>query len=649
MIRYIQRKIEGVLAQTVKRLFDLEYAIPEGVYPDRGNGDLSYTFVFALAKSVRKNPKVIAQQIIDEFPYSIFPEVERVEIGGNGFVNFWLNRESIARELYNSPIVPEHVRTGKAIVEHTNINPNKAAHVGHLRNACLGDSLVRLLQFHGRRVEVQNYIDDTGVQLADVVLGFQRAGKTIDDLERIPRIDYYFWDVYAETHQWIEQSPENKKLREKTLKEMEERIEPTFSLSQAIADRIIGAHLRTMSRLGITYQLLPRESDIIGLHFWQRTFELLKEKGAITKVDEGKNKGCWIMSLSEQETFEEMQNPDKIIVRSNGTVTYVGKDIAYQLWKFGLLGLNFQYRVFGKNIDGSTLWCTSTDRGDGDAPKFGSADTVYNVIDQRQSYLQKVVAQGLHALGYHEQADHSIHFAYEMVTLSPKTALELGFQLKEEDAGKSFIEMSGRKGLGVKADDLMDRLQDKALDRVAPLYSDMEHSHRLALASDIATGALRYFMIRFTRNTIITFDMDEALNFEGETGPYLQYSLVRARSIFSKLKEAGFEHAAHDFFDALLLLGESKDQENDDSWRIILEIIKTRDVIARTLRSLEISNFAKFVFQQAQLFNYYYHKYPVLHEENERRKLLRIAIVKMFIQSMETNLQLLGIPVPSKM
>ena len=395
MIRKIQQNIKEALGQTLLSLYALDQLPPlESTYPEHRMGDLSFTIAFPLAKILKKNPKSIAQEIINALPQ--IEDVEKVEIGGNGYINFALDRIKISRELYRTRIHADPMLPGKAIVEHTNINPNKAAHVGHLRNACLGDVLVRLLEFSGKKAEVQNYIDDTGVQLADVVLGFQRKGLSINDLHQInEKIDYFFWDLYAETHHWIEQAPENRKLRERTLKAMEEREEPTFSLSQEIARRIIREHLQTMWRLGILYQLLPRESDIIGLHFWQKTFELLKEKKAIIKVEEGKNQGCWIMSLSGNESFDDMQNPDKVIVRSNGTVTYVGKDIAYQLWKFGLLGIDFEYKVFQKNPDESLLWQTTSTGGQPGAPDFGGADVVYNVIDQRQSYLQKVVAQGL--------------------------------------------------------------------------------------------------------------------------------------------------------------------------------------------------------------------------------------------------------------
>lgn len=654
MIREIQRRIEKAFQKILEAEFGVKaFEVPEAQFPEPEMGDLSYTFAFPLAKTLRKSPKVIAQQIIDRFPQQEFPEIASVEVGGAGYLNFRLNRSLVAQQLRKHPLGPDTMRQQRAIVEHTNINPNKAAHVGHLRNAVLGDTLVRMLFFNGIPVEVQNYIDDTGVQLADVVVGFQRAGKTASDLDSISgRLDYYFWDLYAETHHWLEESAENKKHREQVLKAMEEHQEPVFGLSQAIARRIIECHLATMQRLGISYQLLPRESDILGLKFWSQTFELLKEKKAIVQVEEGKNKGCWVMRLGHSEEFEDMQNPDKVIVRSNGIVTYVGKDIAYQLWKFGLLGLDFQYKVFHKNQDGSILWQTATTGGDPSAPHFGGAHIVYNVIDQRQSYLQKVVAEGLRALGYNEQADRSIHFSYEMVTLSPRTARMMGFELSSDDQEKTFVEMSGRKGIGVKADDLIDRLRDSARQRVTELYKDLAAEECEGLSADIATAALRYFMIRYTRNTIINFDMEEALSFEGETGPYLQYSMVRARSILRKLKDSGFdcESIKQEEYDRVLqLLAARADAESGDSWEIIWEILKTPDIVVRSLRSLELSLFAKHVFELARDFNNYYHKYQVLHEADPDRRLLRAAIVRMFEQGMRANLDLLGIPVPERM
>jgi arginyl-tRNA synthetase len=653
MLKPIKEEIAATLQRILQQLFGLEdYAVPGAQYPEPSMGDLSFTLCFPLAKILKKSPKAIAEQIVGAFPATHFPEISLVEVGGNGYVNFRLNHTALARALLQNPVSPVIPRGEKAIVEHTSINPNKAAHVGHLRNACLGDALVRLLRFAGWTVDIQNYIDDTGVQLADAVVGYQRLGKTAGDLKAITgRPDYYFWDLYAETHQWIEQAKENKEPRDHVLRAMEEREEPIFSLSQSIANLMIHCHLQTMRRLGIEYRLLIRESDILGMKFWQRTFDLLKQKGAVTLVEEGKNKGCWVMKLEGSEGFEDYENADKVIVRSNGVVTYVGKDIAYQLWKFGLLDIDFKYCKFDTNTDGSPVWSTATTHGDPEAPRFGSAAIVYNVIDQRQSYLQKVVAEGVRALGYPQQAQNSIHFAYEMVALSPKTAKQLGFVLSQEDQERSFVEMSGRKGLGVKGDDLIERLEQVALERTREQYKELDETEQRSIAAAIAAGALRYFMIRYTRNTLITFDFDEALSPEGETGVYLQYSLVRAASILRKLQEAGLGLDTISREELLDLMSDlqAQTQEAADSWNILYAILKVPDIVEKALTTLEISFFAKHAYELAKAFNNYYHKYNMLHEPEERLRKLRIGILKMFLEGMQTCLDLLGIPLPARM
>lgn len=653
MLKSIKEEIAATLHRILQQLFGLQdQPMPEAQYPDPAMGDLSFTMCFPLAKILKKSPKSIAEQIVGVFPATHFPQISMVEVGGNGYVNFRLNRSELAKALAENPVSPVIPRGEKAIVEHTSINPNKAAHVGHLRNACLGDALARMLRFSGWTVDIQNYIDDTGVQLADVVVGYQRLGKTAADLQAITgRPDYYFWDLYAETHHWIEQAKENKEPRDVALRAMEEREEPIFSLSQSIANLMINCHLQTMRRLGIEYRLLIRESDILGMKFWRRTFELLKQKGAITLVEEGKNKGCWVMHLVGSEGFEDYENPDKVIVRSNGVVTYVGKDMAYQLWKFGLLDIDFKYRKFDSNLDGATVWSTATTDGDPEAPRFGASTLVYNVIDQRQSYLQKVVAEGLRALGHIKEAENSIHFAYEMVALSPKTAKQLGFVLSDEDQDRSFVEMSGRKGLGVKGDDLIDRLEQMALERVKERYAEFGEQEQKTLASAIAAGALRYFMIRYTKNTLITFDFDEALSPEGETGVYLQYSLVRARSVLRKLREAGLGPDTTSREELLELMSDlqKKTQEADDSWNLLFSILKIPDMVDKTVSNLEISLFARHAYELAKTFNNYYHQYHILRESDERLRKLRTGVLQMFLAGMQTCLDLLGIPVPAHM
>ncbi|HLV02522.1 MAG TPA: DALR anticodon-binding domain-containing protein, partial [Acidobacteriota bacterium] len=509
-------------------------------------------------------------------------------------------------------------------------------------------TFVRHLRAVGRRVEVQNYIDNTGVQVADVVVGFHYLRKL--SLEKVARIaepfDYYCWDLYAEVSEWYRQDESRLALRESTLRAIEDGDSELSLLADHVSTRIVKAHLRTMDRLGIRYDLLPRESEILHLRFWDEAFQMLKSRRAIYLAKDGANRGCWVMDLPG-----ENGQPDetKIIVRSNGTVTYVGKDIAYQLWKFGLLNRTFHYRLFRWNDDGETVWITTTEAS-GDEPDFGGADFVYNVIDVRQSYLQRVVVQGLRSLGFHREADRSIHFSYEMVALSPACCDELNIELSEEERQKPYVEVSGRKGLGVKADDLIDKLVEKSLDEVNQRQPDLSEQARQEIARQIAVGALRYFMLKYTRNAVIAFDFSEALSFEGETGPYLQYSIVRANNIFRKAQErlpgwnegcwrnkVGNCQFPEEFF------------EDSEIWNLVLQIARIEDTVFQSIDSLELSQTARHAFSLAQQFNLFYHRYHILSEEDELKREFYLAIADSARRGLLRLTDLTGIQVPERM
>ena len=613
--------------------------------PDPKMGDLALTFPFQLAKSLKKAPRVIAQEAAPLL--GSVEGVVKAEVAGGGFLNLWLDKAAVFAEVLRgagrSSLVPEE---DKVIIEHTNINPNKAAHIGHLRNACLGDTLARCLRFKGEKVEVQNYIDDTGVQVVDVVFGFMELEKmTLDDLEKLPgKFDYYCWDLYARASVYLGEHPEAQAKKAAIIKKIEHGQDPEYALSRYVSRRIVRAHLATMKRLGIAYDVLPCESTILHLKFWEKAFDLLKERQAIYLAAQGENKGCWAMRLEEDEERE------KVIVRSDGTVTYVGKDIAYQLWKFGLLGRDFYYEPFAEE-DGRTLWISTSTPTPG-GPSFGEASKVYNVIDTRQSYLQKVVVQGLRSLKYDTQAAKSIHFSYEMVALSPKSLKELGYAASEEEKERSFLEVSGRKGLGVKADDLLDRLEDKAQAEIEKRNPALPADEKQRIARDIASGALRYFMLKFARNSLIIFDFDEALSFEGETGPYLQYTAVRLNSIFRKLKERDGV-AESDIVPpadgrALLPPGLSE-KETADFWGLIVAAASLDEEVLRSVAALEFSHLAKFAFLLCQKFNGYYHKYPVLAEENKEVKAFRLLTIRTIKEQLQCSLALMGIPLPERM
>ncbi len=543
MFHRLEKQIHAAFRDRLRAQFGVEsdFALEQPRQPSFG--EIAVPVAFQLAKTLKQPPKKIAAELVAAV--GEIPGVAAMEVAGNGYINVRFDRGAYAAALLTPEDEGAVASGGKIIVEHTNINPNKAAHIGHLRNAVLGDTFVRMLRARGDHVEVQNYIDNTGVQVADVVVGFHfLEQKTPAGVALLMNGEERGSTTSAGT---CTRGPRSiTKIIRKRSHGAPKRCTPSnraqgelAELAHLVADAIVKAHLATMLRLNIEYDVLPRESEILHLKFWAAAFELLKERKAIYFETEGKNNGCWVMPSSAFRGEDEANEDSKVIVRSNGTVTYVGKDIAYQLWKFGLLGKDFYYKPLTRYTDGHEVWVSTDEPQPKPSPHFGKGHTVYNVIDARQSYLQDVVVAGLRALGFDEQADRSIHFSYEMVALSPRCCVELGIQLSEEDAKRPYVEVSGRKGLGVKADDLMDKLIETALDEVASRHAEDDELAQRRVATEIAMGALRYFLLKFTRTTVIAFDFQEALSFEGETGPYVQYAAVRARNILRKLEERG--------------------------------------------------------------------------------------------------------------
>ncbi|MEO8679433.1 MAG: arginine--tRNA ligase [Vicinamibacterales bacterium] len=671
MILPIHEQVRDRVRVVLAELYGLtgDSAVPVGVEypPNRTMGDLGTPVAFDLARRLRKAPRVIAQEIAAAL--GPMPGITRVEAAANGYLNVFLDRPAflLARLGVAGTLPPAPLRPEKTIVEHTAINPNKAAHIGHVRNSALGDTLVRVLRFRGNPVEVQNYIDDTGVQVADVVVGFRELEKldlaAAKQIASTTRFDYYCWDLYARVTEWYGDDKERLKIRAATLHDIEHGSEPTAGLAAFIADHIVRCHLKTMARLNIDYQLLTWEGDILRLKFWARAFDVLKQTGAVFLQTEGRLAGCWVMKIDDApaaEGAEDDAGPDaeereKVIVRSNGTVTYVGKDMAYQFWKSGLLGHDFYYRRFATRLDGEILWATTSDAAlaVADHPKFGAAAATYNVIDVRQSYLQKLLKQALTAIGHPAEAERLTHFSYEMVALSHATARELGFAppADSDDAKRPFVEVSGRKGLGVKADDLIDRVIEKALAEVDRRQSDLPGAERRQIAEAIGVAAVRYFLIKYSRTKVIAFDIDEALSFEGESGPYLQYAVVRANNIFQKLQERlGWSEA-----DLLAPLPQAPPDAingadgDHELWALVLEAARLDDIVEQVVRSLEFAVLAKYGFGLAQLFNAFYHRAPILNEERDDVRRWRAAAVAYLRQQLTRVLDLMGVAVPPRM
>jgi len=678
LYRELERRIVDAIRDFLRRTYQIEVSNVVVEQPPKvGFGEYALPLAFELARKLRKAPRKIAEEIVAGI--GAVKGVEKFEVAGAGYINVRVERGGLAAGLAADQEPKTDTPAGKVLVEHSSINPNKAAHIGHLRNAILGDTFVWLLRFAGREVDVQNYIDNTGVQVADVVVGFMDVEKKSRDevatLAARPRFDFYCWDLYARVSRWYEEDKKNLAARSAALHAIEEGNNETAQLAELISTAVLKRHLETMERIHIEYDFLPRESEILHLHFWDAAFSKLKEAGVLTYESEGKNKGCWVMRRAgtgkaltaenseraekneiktEIEAGKVSEEDQKVIVRSNGTVGYVGKDIAYHMWKFGLLGEDFSYRKFFRYPNAHECWISTMPQDPGaekDHPHFGDVAEIYNVIDARQSEAQNTVIEALRELGHDESADRYTHFSYEMVALTPRCAAELGYELSDEEKTRAWIEVSGRKGFGVKADDLLDVLIASARKEVDSRHPELSDAERGEIATQIAIGALRYFMLKFTKPSVIAFDFKDALSFEGETGPYAQYAVVRATNIFRKggydadefLQRTENRAPAEEF--AKYLNGE----DGNSIWEVWLAASKTSYVVGQCIATTEPAYLAKHTFQLAQLFNTFYHQHPILSEADESRKKFLLTTAAVARRELTRALGVMGITVPAVM
>ncbi len=644
------KELKEKITEFIKSEYDITLdSITLETPPNRALGDYACTVCFDLARKLKNAPRKIAEEIVAKM--SLPDSIHKMEIAGPGYINFYLERENFTSALLKNgfKIKSADEIDGSIIVEHTSINPNKTPHVGHLRNSVLGDTIARLGRNLGYDVIVQNYIDDTGVQVADVVVGLtEMKSMTLEDIKSINEpLDRYCWDVYSDVSNWYHQDESRGEIRSGTLHALESGEGDIARTGDYVSKTIVKAHIELMKRIDIEYNLLVLESDVLGFKLWDDAFEKMKETGLIYYADEGDKKGCWVMNLKDTEMFKEMDDPDKILVRSNGTVTYTGKDIGYHYWKCGLIEKDFNYSVFHTYQDGSRVWTTTPD-GEPSARKFNGADIVINVIDIRQSYPQKVVKQAITSLDPQKELHH---FAYEMVALSPSTAEELGLRLSDEDKKKKFIEMSGRKGLGVKADDLLDSMILKSVEKITANNPELDKNTVDKIAEQVTVGALRYFLLKFNKNKVIAFDLEEALNFEGDTGPYIQYSLVRVKSILRKYNEK-FGTEYKDYKDLISNWDYNQignDEESGETWDILFQLSGYEDVLNQVFSTLEFSILSSWMYTISQKFNSYYHKYNILQEEKSSLRENRLSVALAYLEIMSLIVEILGIPVPDKM
>jgi arginyl-tRNA synthetase len=603
-------------------------------------GDFSTPVALKLAKAQKRKPLEIAEELAAKLREERLPHLREITVTPPGFINFRIEPQSYAGAVIDA-VLREREEYGrgaptgqKVLIEHTNVNPNKAMHIGHVRNAMIGDAVVRMLRAAGRTVEACNYIDDTGVQVVDVVTGIlclhepRYAGG--DDFAPIwakaetgQSFDYYCWDLYTEVQGAFDADPALKAKRDEVMHAIEAGGNPIARFAKELATRIVNCHLSTMERLQVFYDLLNWESDILERGFWTAAFERLKASGAIVHETEGPNAGCWVVPFGGvTETKDGVKSQDKILVRSNGTVTYTGKDIAYQLWKFGLLDADFRYRLWGVQANGEELW---TSAPDGEPrSEFGHADEVVNVIDVRQSYAQQIVYHSLAQLGYTEQSERSHHLSYEVVSLSKAAAQELGVAV--EEGGREVHAMSGRQGIGVKADDLIDLVVRKL----------REKSPAPGVAEALAAAAIRYYMLKFTLNSMIVFDFDAATQATGDSGVYLVYSYVRAANIIEKAggMPTGDLHPP----------GEPTPAEKE----LARQLDAFGDSLQRAADALAPATLASYAFELAKAFTDFYEQPGqelIIHTSDPALKRYRVALVAAFRQVMGNALAALGVPV----
>ena len=351
---------------------------------------------------------------------------------------------------------------------------------------------------------------------------------------------------------------------------------------------------------------------------------MLRESGAVVYETEGPNKGCWVVRYGAGvvETDEGLKSEDKILVRSNGIVTYTGKDIAYQMWKFGVLGRDFLYKEWSRQPDGSILTTTAPDGEE--SGRWGRADRVINVIDCRQSYTQQIVYECLGKLGYEKESENSVHLGYEVVVLSAKAAKELGMDTE----GSSQVAMSGRKGLGVKGDDLIDIMKRKIGEKVTDEKS----------LDVLACAAVRYFMSRTTNNKILVFDFEDALKTTGDSGIYCEYAHARACSVLSKAGEVCFDGAAP-----------VKVTETEKA--LIDKLAEFPQILEKAAEELSPAPVTRYALELASVFTAFYENPDPSEEKRvafiniadpELRR-FRLALVAAFRQVMKNALDSIGI------
>ena len=593
-------------------------------------GDLSSTIAFDIAKQLGRGPMEVAEKLSSKMVNFDRSLVSEVTVTSPGYLNFRLNRPKFCIMTLKKAIegqlgVVDIGKGKKVVVEHTSVNPNKALHIGHLRNVIIGDVVQRLLKYTNHQVVVLNYIDDSGLQVADIIVGFKFLGFPEDPPDPRIKFDHYCGDhVYVKVNQIYSDKPETEKYRRIVLKELEDHNSETYIYAKKVTEKVLLEQLETCSNIGAFYDCLNFESDITASKIWQKVFQQMKDLQIIVYEKEGKNAGCWVIKGADDQ--------DKVLIRSDGTATYIAKDIPYAAWKLGLVDDFFNYQRFMVQKNGKVLWKTTLSEGEKDHPIFNNADVAINVIDVRQGRLQKIIANILKKFGEKGRQKDYIHLGYEIVSLSRDTAIEMGLKVE----GKDFIHMSGRSGIYINADDVLERLEKLAFQETSQRNPDADPGWIQEIAKSIAVSAIRYGLIKQDFGKILVFDLKEALKLEGETGPYLQYTYARASRILEKHGET------------VATIEEVDGVFEQEEYKLIKELSKFKIIIKDTTARLEPNKLAEYAHDICLLFNTFYEKYPVLHEQDKIKREQRLLLVMGFLNVLKDLMLILGIEAHSR-
>lgn len=624
-----QAEVEEVLAASCRDLGYKDAEIDVSLPPSEAYGDLASAVPIRIAREQGKKPADVAIELaskgMDHARKSRY--IGSVSPHRGGYLNFGINRprfifESISA-IASGDLGRVRERGEVVAIEHTNVNPNKALHIGHARNLVLGDSLVRVMRFMGHQVQALNYVDDSGAQVADIIVGFRFLGLS-DEAPPGVKFDAYCGDnVYTRVTREYETDPSLRQKQSLVLKEIEDGTGEVASYTRSIVKKILAAQLSTCWRLGASYDLLNWESQIVHSGMWEKIFESLKKMGYVKFQTEGANRGTWV--IPDPETGEE-----KVVVRSDGTAVYVAKDIPYAAWKIGLIGDPFGYEVYPLDQPGGTMYSTTLDGRKG-AVRFGGARLAISVIDTRQSYLQRIVSKVLDEFR-EGSSKRYLHRSYEVVSLSKRTAAQLGFSIDGD-----FAHMSGRKGIYVNVDTVLDRLKDKAGAETRRRNPSETDSWVADVAEAVAVSALRYELLKQDPDKMIVFDMDEALEFQGDTGPYLLYTYARARRILDKSDGS----PRVDVASAAKL---SRPQE--------LRLAKKMSMLDLSAEAAEEflspKEVARFAHDLAVAFNDFYESVPVNKEADAELRDARLALVDAASRVLAESMRLIGVPVKDR-